>query len=232
MVITLSRQAEAGGEELAELLCERAGLVLADRAALERIARREGLPLAELAIFDEAAGGALRAVVAEWRAPVRRDAYLRNLVQALLLLEREGDTLIMGRGAAFALADPGTLHLRVVAPMPCRVARLVQREGLHRAQARRLLEASDEARARFVRETFSADIADPCHYDMTLSTAELPLEAIAEAVLAAAAIKSSRRWTSPREPRDLVAHVMRFQRQPGLPRVSEEVWRLCDHQVR
>ena len=229
MVITLSRQAEAGGEEIAELLCERAGLVLADRTVLERIAQREGLPVAQLAIFDETAPGPIRAVFAEWRAPVNQDTYLRQLVQ-VLLLEREDDTVIMGRGAAFALTDPGTLHVRVIAPMPCRIARLVQREGLHRAQAQRLLEANDEARARFIRRSFNADIADPSHYDVTLSTAELSYEDAVEAVLASARGKSRRRWTSREAPRDLVAHVIRFRRQPGLPRVSETVWRRCERQ--
>jgi cytidylate kinase len=230
VVITLSRQAEAGGEEIAELLCQRAGLVLADRAVLERIAQREGLPVAQLAIFDETAPGPIRAVFGEWRAPINQDTYLRQLVQVLLLLEREDNTVIMGRGAAFALSDPGTLHVRVIAPMPCRIARLVQREGLHRAQALRLLEANDEARARFIRRSFNADIADPSHYDLTSSTAELSTEDAAEAVLGAAGAKSRRRWASPEAPRDLVAHVMRFRREPGLPRVSETVWRRCERQ--
>ena len=133
--------------------------------------------------------------------------------------------MIIGRGAAFVLTDPGTLHLRIVAPMPCRIARLVQSQDIHRAQAQRLLDASDEARARFVRKSFDADIADENHYDLTLSTAELSPEDAADIVLLAARRKSRQRSLSREAPRDLLTDVMRIQRRPRLPRVSEITWR-------
>jgi cytidylate kinase len=228
MVITLSRQAEAGGEEIARLLCQRAGLRLADREALEGIARRQGLPVAQLAIFGAATPGRIEALVAQWERPADHSAFLRRLVQALLLLEREDNVLIIGRGAAFVLTDPGTLHVRVIAPMPCRVARLVQREAIHRGQAQRLLEASDKARAGFVRQTFDADISDPNHYDLTLSTAELTPDDAASIILVAGERKARSR-TAPQEgPRDLLTHLARFGRRPLLPRVSEMVWRHCE----
>ncbi|MCJ7750132.1 MAG: cytidylate kinase-like family protein, partial [Armatimonadetes bacterium] len=136
--------------------------------------------------------------------------------------------LIVGRGAAFVLTDPGTLHVRVVAPMPCRVARLVQRKGLFKAEAQRLLRASDEARDRFVRQSFDADIDAPCHYDITLNTAELRFEDAVEIVLLAARRKSRRRSVALETPQDFLSHVMRFQRRPRFPRVSEVTWRRCE----
>lgn len=225
MVITLSRQAEAGGEEIAQLLCERGGLQCADRALLERIAQREGLPIAQFAIFDEVMPGPVEAVIAEWRTSVGRGSYLRRLVQALLLFEHEDKAVIIGRGSAFVLTDPGTLHVRIIAPMPCRVARLVQREGLHRAHARRLLDASDEARSRFVRQSFAADITDPAHYDLALSTAELSIEDAADSILLAAQRKSRQRSVAHEAAGDLLTHMMGFRRRPRLPRVSGSTWR-------
>ncbi len=228
MVITLSRQAESGGEEIARAVVEAVGLELADRVILERIAQREGLPIAQLAVFDEAMPGPIEAVIAEWRTSVSHGIYLRRLVQALLALERDDDVLIIGRGAAFILTDPGTLHVRVVAPMPCRVARLVQRKGIFRAEAQRILRVSDEGRARFVRQSFDADIDAPCHYDITLNTAELRLENTVEIILLAARRKSRRRSVALESPQDFLSHVMRFQRRPRFPRVSEVTWRHCE----
>jgi len=228
LVITLSRQAESGGEEIARAVAEPAGIELADRAILERIAQREGLSVAQLAVFDEAIPGPIEAVIAEWRSSVSHGIYLRRLVQALLALERDDSVLIVGRGAAFVLTDPGTLHVRVVAPMPCRVARLVQRKGLFKAEAQRLLRASDEARARFVRQSFDADIDAPCHYDITLNTAELRFEDAVEIVLLAARRKSRGRSVVLESPQDFLRHVMRFQRRPRFPRVSETTWRHCE----
>ena len=228
MVITLSRQAESGGEEIARAVAERAGLKLADRAILEQIARREGLPVAQLAVFDEAMPGPIEAVIAEWRTSVSHGIYLRRLVQALLALEREDDVLIVGRGAAFVLTDPGTLHVQVLAPMPCRVARLVQRKGVFRAEAQRLLRANDEARARFVRQSFDADIHAPCHYDIILNTAELRPEDAVDIIHLAARRKSRGRPAVLESPQDFLSHVMRFQRRPRFPRVSEITWRHCE----
>ena len=228
MVITLSRQAESGGEEIARAVVEAVGLELADRVILERIAQREGLPIAQLAVFDEAMPGPIEAVIAEWRTSVSHGIYLRRLVQALLALERDDNVLIIGRGAAFILTDPGTLHVRVVAPMPCRVARLVQRKGIFRAEAQRLLRVSDEGRDRFVRQSFDADIDAPCHYDITLNTAELRLEDAVEIILLAARRKSRRRSVALESPQDFLSHVMRFQRRPRFPRVSEVTWRHCE----
>ena len=231
MVITISREAECGGEEIAELLCQQASLKLADRGILERIAEREGLPITQFAPFDESLPGPIEAVIAEWRTSVSHGIYLRNLVQALLALEREDDVVIVGRGAAFVLTDPGTLHVRIVAPMPCRVAQVVQKRGLPRLEAERLLQAQDQLRARYVRQSFNADVEDPNHYDVTINTAELSPEEACEVILLAARHKYRRRAGALEAPHDFATHMMRFRRKPPFPRVSEVTWRLCQRRV-
>ncbi len=228
MVITLSREAESGGDEIARLAAERAGLQLADRVILERIARQAGLPIAQLAVFDEVVPGPIEEVIAEWRTSVSRDLYLRRLVDALLALEREDGVLILGRGAAFVLTDPGTTHVRVAVPMPCRVARLVQRKGLPLSEAHRWLRHSDAARAQFVRQAFDADINAACHYDLVVNSAELTLGEAAELILFAARQKSVRRSVAKEPMEDLLSHVLRFRRRPRFPRVREATWRHCE----
>jgi cytidylate kinase len=231
MVITLSREAESGGDEIARLIAERAGIQLADRTILERIARRSGLPIAQLAVFDDLMPGPVEGIIAEWRTSVSHDLYLRRLVDALLALEREDNVLILGRGAAFVLTDPGTTHVRVVAPLPCRLARLIERSAAPRAAGGRLLARSDAARARFVRHAFDADINAACHYDLLVNTAELTLEDAAELILFTARRKAARRLIADELPKDLLSDVLRFRRRPRFPRVSEAVWRHCERRL-
>jgi len=231
VVITLSRQAECGGEEIAQRVAERLGMQIADRDILERIADREGLPIADLALFDEVVPGAIEAVIAEWRTSVSHPVYLRRLVHTLLALEREDALLIMGRGAAFVLTDPGTLHVRVVAPMPCRIARLVQRTGTPRSEAERMLVRSDAARARFVRHAFDADIDVACHYDLTVNTAELTAADGSEIVVLAAQRKARRRSVAVETPDEFLSNVLSFRRRPRFPRVSEIIWRRCQRRM-
>jgi cytidylate kinase len=227
MVVTVSREAEAGGEDVARLVADAAGLHIADRAILERIAQQEGAPISHLLRFDEAMPGTIEALIAEWQTSMSHATYLRRLINVLLLLEREDNVLIIGRGGAFVLTDPGTFHARVTAPMPCRVARIVQREGVPAGEAERALRRIDEEKARFVEQSFGADIALPTHYDLTINTAELGIETAAELVIRAARQKATRRRISSESPEDFLSHLSHFRRRPRLPRVSEVTWEYC-----
>jgi len=231
VVITLSRQAECGAEEIVRRVAERLNVQIADRDILERMADREGLPIAHLAVFDEVVPGAVETVIAEWRTSMSHAVYLRRLVHTLLMLEREDNLLIMGRGAAFVLTDPGTLHVRVIAPTPCRVARLVQLRGIARPEAERVLARSDAARARFVQQAFDADINAACHYDLTLNTAELTVEDGAEIIVLAAQRKAARRVVAAETPDDFLSNVLSFRRRPRFPRVNEIIWQRCRRRV-
>ena len=231
MVITVSRETESGGEEIARLAAERLGIQVADRAILERIAQHEGLPITHLSLFDDAVPGPIEALIAEWRTSVSQVIYLRRLVRVLLLLEREDNMVILGRGAAFVLTDPGTLHVRIVAPMPCRVARLVEQRGVPGAEAERMILQGDVARARFVRQAFRVDIASPTHYDLAVNTAELPLDGAAEVLAVAAHRKATRRRVAAETPEDFLSHLSRFRRRPRFPRVSEVTWERCRRRV-
>lgn len=232
MVITLSRQAQSGGDEIAELVAGYAGIRLADRVILEQMAQRAGVPLAHVEIFDETAPGPIEALLAEWQTSVSQVVYLRRLVHVLLMLEREDNVIILGRGAAFVLANPGTLHVRIVAPLPCRIARLMERQGVSRSSAERILRRNDEDRTRFVRQAFGAEIDHPTHYDLMLNTAELSLEEAAEIITRAAQRKSARRQSLPSGPEEIIARVQRLQRRPHEPRVSEVVWQFCQRRSR
>jgi cytidylate kinase len=227
MVITVSREAECGGEEIARVVAEREGLQIADRAILERIAQQEGAPLSHLLRFDETVPGPIEALIAEWQTSMSQATYLRRLVHVLLLLQHEDNVLVMGRGGAFVLTDPGTVHLRVIAPMPCRIARLVQRGDVSAPEAERALRRSDDERARFVQQAFGADLQDPAHYDLVINTAELTVEAAAEAAITAARQKSKLRRMAAESSEDFVSHLSHFGRRPRQPRVSEITWEYC-----
>ncbi len=224
MVITVSREAESGGDEIARIVAERESLQLADKAILERIAQQEGSPLAHLLRFDEAVPGAIEALIAEWQTSVSQAAYLRRLVSVLLLLEHEDSVLIMGRGGAFVLTDPGTFHLRIIAPMPCRVARLMQARSLSAAEAERTLRRRDDERARFVHQAFRADIREPSNYDLVINTAELTVESAADTVILAARHKSAQRRITAEAQEAFLSQILHARRRAGLPRVSEVTW--------
>ncbi len=228
MVITLSRQTGSGGDEIAELVASQAGLRLADRLIVEQMAQRTGVPLAAVQLFDDTIPGAVESLLAEWQSSLSHMAYLRRLVHTLLSLEHQDNVVMVGRGAAFVLQNPGTFHARIIAPLPCRVARLVDSEGVSPLLAERHLRRSDEDRQRFVRQSFGADIDNPEHYDLMLNTAEMSSEAAAEMILHGAQRKACERLSrAPEACLDVIAEVHRLARRPHRPRVSEAVWQSC-----
>ncbi len=223
MVVTISRQAESGGEEIVDLVAQHTGQRVVDRSIVEHMAQQWGLPVAHVARFDEIALGAVEALITEWQTSVSREQYLRRLAMVLLALEREGNVIIMGRGAAFVLTDPGTFHVRIIAPMACRVERLCARQGVSRLTAERLLQRSDEQRRRFVRQAFRGDIESPAHYDMTLNTAELPFAAAAELIVLGARRKSRLRAVHAAG-EEVAAQLLGMGRHPRLHRFTSAVW--------
>ncbi len=228
MVITLSRQAESGGDEIAEIVAREGGLRVADRIILEQMAQYSGIPVAHVRFFDESVHGTIESLLVEWQTSVSHATYLRRLAHTLLALEREGNVVLIGRGAAFVLTNPGTLHVRIIAPLPCRVARVMEQQGLTRLQAERVLHRSDEERARFVQQSFGAQIDNPAHYDLVLNTAEISFSTAAELIIRAAQRKSAQRREEPLESaEDIVARVRDLQRRPQQPRVSRVVWQFC-----
>ena len=70
---------------------------------------------------------------------------------------------------------PDVLHVRVVAPFEMRVARLRGERNVSEESARACLEASDRARARYLRRSHGVRLDDPALYHLTINTGLLDL---------------------------------------------------------
>lgn len=147
-VITISRQFGSGGDEVANIICDRTGYQLFDKYVLMRVAAEAGLSDQE--IFDysendrklegffERLFGRPHSVaqVHVWREQPDglRAAELVGLdeAHALALVRRAielayqmDDIVIVGRGGQMVLKDqPDVLHVRVEAALDDRIARL------------------------------------------------------------------------------------------------------------
>ena len=78
---------------------------------------------------------------------------------------------------------PHVIRVRVCAPMPARISRMMQRMAVDDAEvARREIERSDTAHTRVTRKFFDVDWRDPINYHMVLNTAEVPVDACIDQV--------------------------------------------------
>jgi cytidylate kinase len=181
-VITISRQYGSGGTELARMLAGRFGFRVIDNELLTMAAEHGGMDLEKIErVYEQ------RPTFQDLRVyKERSEKYVTVVNKVLDGLAREGNVIIVGRGANLALLQqPNVFNLRIVAEFAARVQRVQQREGLDETTARRKITDTDYAREAYYRYLYNVHPDDPLVYDMILNTSRVTLEEAAAVVAAA-----------------------------------------------
>lgn len=181
-VITISRQYGAGASELAQMLAGRLGFRVMDDELLQMAADRSGMDLEKIErVYEQRPSFQDLRVYKE-----RSEKYTTAVNEVLDQLAHQGDVIIVGRGANLALlSHRNVFNLRLVADFPVRVQRVMKREGIAYADARRNISESDYAREAYYRYLYNVMPDDPLVYDMVLNTSRLTMEEAAAMVIAA-----------------------------------------------
>lgn len=189
--ITISRESGTGGTAFAQALAERLPTdaehpwTLYSANLIEEMLRTNNLPPRLARFLPEDRVSELDASVGEvvglhpnlWMLVTKTNELIRRLA-------REGHAIILGRGANFATHDlPHGIHLRLVAPPAYRDAVAARQLGIDLAQASAHNAQRDAARQRYVRATFSTNIADPHAYDLVINTSQVPFEVMIQMVV-------------------------------------------------
>jgi cytidylate kinase len=110
--------------------------------------------------------------------------YVRMVGMVILDMAKEGNVLIIGRASQVLLRDhPETLHVQVVAPLVCRMEKLMRVEGLTRQGATRRITASDQARADHLRRYYGVNSLDPQLYDLVINTGRISIQTAIQLVV-------------------------------------------------
>jgi cytidylate kinase len=169
-VLTLARELGAGDTGFAPTLADRLGLRCYDRALLEQEAARLGVLESEAEGIDEGPAG----IFERFRPGGIHRRYFEVLGQLMNELAAHGEVLLAGRGGSCFLRDhPHAFHVRLVAPMPIRVRRVMEYRWLAEALARKLIAETDDRRRRFYQDYFRTDWSDPLGYDLTVNSGRL-----------------------------------------------------------
>jgi cytidylate kinase len=197
-VITISRMSGSGGRTLATGLAERLGITIHDQSLVDKISKDRNLAKSVVAQLDETAINQAEL----WVKGVLnqriflKDEYHMALVSIVTKLAAAGNVIFLGRGANLILGHNATLRIRVVASRPTRLARITQRTGLSRAEARALLQVTDRNRKEFIRKVFKVDPNAPEHFDLVLNSDRLTPEGMLE--MATLALIGARNGGRPR----------------------------------
>jgi len=169
-VLTLSRELGAGETGFAKSLADRLRLHFFDRELLEQEAARLGVSEAEIEKVDEQPAGIFR----RFQPDSIYQRYITALEQIMRELAQRGEVILVGRGGNCLLRDdPRAFHVRLVAPMPIRLRRVMEYRWVRESVARKLVAESDAQRRSFYEGYFSVDWASPLEYHVTVNSGRL-----------------------------------------------------------
>lgn len=183
---------------MARRVADRLQWRVADNEFVERVAARAGLTPHEVADreervpnFIERLAWALASASAELAVPtgatmegLSEPLMVRVTEQVVAEIAREGRVVLVGRSAAAILGEEErTLHVQVVAPVKIRAERIAGRLNVPLHEAKKLIHESDSHRAKYHKEYYGRDWAEPVNYHIIINTGYLGLDGTADLIV-------------------------------------------------
>lgn len=179
-IVTLTRQSGSLGDEIGMLIARRLGYTFFDKHEIERRIIAKGLPKEEFIKYDERKPTFLA------RYAKNRDRYLNFLSSVVLEIAKEGNCVIIGRGAFLFLRDvPNHIALRFVAPFEERIKHMMELKNIETEKAAQLLlEKSDKRKVAFYKSCFKYDLNSYDFIHASINTGMIHPDMVAEMVVA------------------------------------------------
>jgi cytidylate kinase len=197
VIVTISRTYGANGQAVSRALAEQLGYRLVDEELPVVAASRLGTSAEVVQTMAERPRGFRERVleqlgggVPEAVQPPADDPQPGELRRAIEDAVREeataGNTVIVGRMASVVLAGrPDLLRVFLSAPLPWRIAHVVESLHVDEAAARAEIARIDEARRTYAREGYQVTWGDPRNYDLVLDSSRFGVAGSAGVIAAA-----------------------------------------------
>jgi cytidylate kinase len=199
-VWTISAQEGTGGTRVAAELAAAAQVPLLDREGLSLLAREVDPALPELneleARFGRFAMLSLSTAIAVGSAEACQEVELRRRLPELgraVLGEAARASCVIYVPAAFAaLADhPSAVHVRLCAPLECRIASYQREHLVDRHCAEKALKRADHRMHAWVKSLYRVDIDDARRFTLVLDTSRFSADRLVEILLAAGGVQAA-----------------------------------------
>jgi len=199
-VVTVSREYGSGGGLIAEILANRLGWKLVDKALVSEVARRLQIDAETAARFDESVdpwfhrlvkglwqGGYEGVATAVDTTIIDSEAMAKVGAEIIREAASLGECVIVGRGSQCILRDHNNVfRVRVFAPRRERIQRLRERTGPN-ADVERVMDEMERRRAAYISRFFGADVYNYRLYHMIISST-VGLETVANTIICAAGL--------------------------------------------
>ncbi len=179
--VTISRQAGCGGVLVAQKLAgylqscsppDGKTWTVFDRDLMNQVLADHNLPGHLAKFLPEDRISAIEDTLADiFGVRPTAETLIQKTAETLLKFAELGSVILIGRAGNIVTAKlPHVLHVRLVAPLEVRIERIVRDDHKTPAAARKFCLEEEQARARYVKSYFNADINDPLRYHLVINT--------------------------------------------------------------
>jgi len=190
--IVISRDPGSGGRLIAKKLAKMLNWKFFDKKLMTEISQALGIPTKELKKIDEHGRSWINDTFHSIFNPnyVSDIRYINHLKKILLHASKEGDMVILGRGANYILPRDKCLSIRITASFSTRVDNTYKYEGKKtKTEAADWVRHVESHRNRFIRQYFGVNPHNPWNYDLVISTDNLTLDEVVKIILRAYLVK-------------------------------------------
>lgn len=181
-LITISYSTGTDGQNIARRVANELRVELYDDQKIQEMVISLGIRTEDIKELDEKEPGFFDRLLS--RKP---DIYLRCLDSAVYSVAQKGDGVIIGHGSQTLLQDFGcALHVLIKNNKEYRIQHLIEKEGMKRDVAEKVIRKNDSTLKGFFRFAYQREWDDPTIYDMVLNTEKMGSETAAGLIIEAA----------------------------------------------
>lgn len=176
--ITISREPGSGGSEVARRLAADLSLDLIGAQIIQQVAEQAGISEKVIASLDEKEVNRRES----WIDSLFRtrhlwpDEYLQHLTRVIATIGKQGNAVIVGRGAQFILPPQETFRIRLIAPREIRIRNVMRDSNTGFDESERYVYKTEADRSAFHRKHFNVDWSNPEYYDLVVNTGCMGVE--------------------------------------------------------
>ena len=191
--VTISYQTGAGVHEIAGRLAKHLQAddstgdvpwTVFDHHLVGKVLEEHHLPQSLAKFMPEDRRSYIQDVIEEF-AGVRPPSWVAvpQVTETVLHLADSGRVILVGRGASVITARmPNVFHVRLIAPLPLRIARVQETNHLTKKDAAKFVAKSDRGRGRYAKAHFDVCVDDDLLYHLVINTDRIPIPEAVELI--------------------------------------------------
>ena len=202
-IISINRESGSGGRSVGEQLAARLGVPFYSKAVIQGLQKKYNLTAEEIERRkgqDHSWWAELKRTMALGLAMAQQqykyqmvnddadslttDYMFKTEVEILQGIAESESCVVAGRSSFYVFRDhPNHLNILIQAPMEQRIARLVEKKGIGREEAQKLIDDVDRMRESYVRKYTGTSRYDTRNYDLVISMADHTIEDAVELIM-------------------------------------------------